>query len=115
MKTTIISWENAHENDLVYDTMKAYETDDILSFFEGDPDRLYIDGECILFIDIKNYLNKNQTVIFLDGSYSVSEDKIQSALTKFYNNECISVEIEQEADIWYRGGMGYSYSLYKLN
>ena len=72
--------------------MNRYETDDILVFFECDPDRLYI-----------------------DGSYLVDESKIVTALTKFYNNECTPVENTKEADIWCRGGIGYYYSLYKLN
>lgn len=109
MKKQIISWEIAHENEAVREEMNRCETDDILDFFESDPDRLYVDGECVLFTQI------GEVVIYLDGSYLVDESKIVTALTKFYNNECASVEKENEADIWYRGGMGYNYSLFELN
>lgn len=120
MKTVFISWENAYENDLVRDTMEVCETDDILTFFEGDPDLLRIDGETVLFMDIKNYENTDRTVIYLDGSYSVDESEIVKRLTEFYNNECNRIESTQanmdnmQNGIAYRGGKGYTYALYKF-
>ena len=120
MKTVFISWENAYENDLVRDTIEACETDDVLSFFEGDPDLLRIKGVTVLFTDIKNYENTDRTVIYLDASYSVDESEIVKRLTEFYNDECVSIEsthanmVNMQNGIAYRGGKGYTYALYEF-
>lgn len=128
MKTTIINWEIAHENDLVRETMKICEIDDVLAWFEGDPDELRIDGHTVLFIDIQNPENTEQTIIYLDGSYEVNEDEIIKRLTEFYSvdeNGADSFELyynriestnenmrNLKNGIAYRGGKGYTYSLY---
>ncbi|SHG04448.1 hypothetical protein [Dysgonomonas macrotermitis] len=128
MKTTIISWENAQENDLVYDTMQACETDDVLSFFEGDPDQLRINGETVLFTDIQNPEHTKQTVIYLDPSYTVNESDIIRRLTEFYavdengaddfmsyyeRIESTNENMKNLSNgIAYRGGKGYTYTLY---
>ena len=128
MKTTIINWENAHENDLVRETMEICEIDDVLTWFEGDPDELRIGGETILFIDIQNPEHTRQTVIYLDGSYEVDETKIIKRLTEFYSVDENGTDtfdlyynrIESTNEnmknlkngIAYRGGKGYTYTLY---
>lgn len=128
MKTTIVNWENAYENDLVYDTLQACETDDVLSFFEGDPDQLRINGETVLFIDIKNLEHTKQTVIYLDPSYTVDETEIIKRLSEFYAtdengaNDFMAYydRIESTNEnmknlsngIACRGGKGYTYTLY---
>lgn len=128
MKTTIINWESAHENDLVLDTLAACETDDVLTWFEGDPDELRIQGETVLFIDIENPEHTQRTVIYLDGSYQVDEKEIVKRLTEFYSVDEDGADtfdlyydrIESTNEnmknltngIAYRGGSGYTYSLY---
>ncbi len=130
MKTTIINWENAHENDLVRETMEICEIDDVLAWFEGDPDELRINGETVLFIDIQNPEHTRQTVIFLDGSYQVDETEIIKRLTEFYSvdeNGADSFDLYYNGiestnenmenlknGIAYRGGEGYTYSLYSF-
>ena len=128
MKTAIINWENAHENDLVRETMEICEIDDVLIWFEGDPDELRINGETVLFIDIQNPEHTHQTVIYLDGSYQVCEAEIVKRLSEFYSKDVCgadafdlfynSIESTNENmknlknGIAYRGGKGYTYSLY---
>jgi hypothetical protein len=129
MKTTIINWENAHENDLVRATMDAFEIDDVLALFEGDPDELRINGETVLFIEIQNPEHTRQTVIYLDSDYCVPECDIVKWLMRFYSKGVISrtsifdryikrIESTNENmknlknGIAYRGGKGYTYSLY---
>ncbi|MDR1202690.1 MAG: hypothetical protein LBL58_13840 [Tannerellaceae bacterium] len=128
MKTAIINWENAHENDLVRETMEACKIDDVSELFEGDPDELRINGETVSFIDIQNPEHTRQTVIYLDGSYQVDEKEIVKRLTEFYsvdengadtfNLYYNNIESTDENmrnlknGIAYRGGQGYTYSLY---
>lgn len=131
MKTAIINWENAYENDLVRETLEACEIDDMLAWlFEGDPDELRINGETVLFINIQNPEHTRQTVIYLDGSYTVAECEIVKRLMRFYsadatgNNNLFDLyynRIESTNEnmknlkngIAYRGGKGYTYSLYE--
>lgn len=123
MKATIINWEIAHENAELSDYMEASGVDDILQWFEGDPDELRINGETVLFIDIP--VSKTHTVVvYLDGSYSVDENEIVKHLTDFYSDdfkfyfnalECLSSIMKAMTDgICYRGGKGYTYSLYSF-
>jgi hypothetical protein len=123
MNTTIINWEIAHENTELADYMEASGVDDILQWFEGDPDQLRIGGETVLFIDIP--VSKYHTiVVYLDGSYSVDESEIVKRLTDFYSDdfkdrfnalECLSSIMKAMTDgICYRGGKGYVYSLYSF-
>ncbi len=122
-KVTIINWEIAHENTELSDYMEASGVEDILEWFEGDPDQLRIGGETVLFIDIP--VSKTHTVVvYLDGSYSVDENEIVKRLTDFYSDdykslfnplECLSSIMKSMIDgICYRGGKGYSYSLYSF-
>ncbi|NDV64001.1 hypothetical protein D0T60_01890 [Bacteroides sp. 224] len=108
--------------------MEMCEIDDVLAWFEGDPDELRIDGHTVLFIDIQNLENTKQTIIYLDGSYEVNEDEIIKRLTEFYSvdeNGADSFELHYNRiestnenmrnlknGIAYRGGKGYVYSLY---
>lgn len=123
MKTTIINWEIAHENTELADYMEASGIEDILEFFEGDPDQLRIGSETVLFIYI--LVSKTHTVVvYLDGSYSVDENEIIRRLTDFYSDdfkfhfnalECLSSIMKAMTDgICYRGGKGYTYSLYSF-
>ena len=131
MKTSIINWENACENDLVRETMEICEIDDVLAWFEGDPDELRINGETVLFIDIQNPEHTLQTVIYLDGSYQVDETEIIKRLTEFYSTDDNGADtfdlyfnkIESTNEnmenlkngIAYRGGKGYVYTLFEFN
>jgi hypothetical protein len=124
METAIINWEDAYENELARETMEACETDDVLDFFEGDPDQLRIDGETVLFIDIQNFEKTKQTVIYLNCDYLVNESEIVKRLTAFYSvdhifdKHYIGIESTMENmknlknGTAYRGGMGYTYALY---
>ena len=130
MKTAIINWEIAHENDLVREMMLACKTDNILEWFEGDPDELRINGKTVLFTDTTNPENTARTVIYMDGSYEVDENEIVKRLTEFYSvdedgadtfdlyyDSIESTNANMEAldnGIAYRGGSGYTYSLYKF-
>lgn len=122
-KVTIVNWEIAHENAELADYMEASGVEDILDWFQGDPDQLRINGETVLFIDIP--VSKTHTiVVYLDGSYCVDEKEIVKHLTDFYSDdyksyfnplECLSSIMRSMTDgICYRGGKGYTYSLYSF-
>lgn len=127
MKTTIINFENALENESVYAFLcEMFNTSDIdvlsdsmFQLFEGDPDMLKLNGETVLFTDIK--YRGEQFVIYLDGSYIVDNEEIERMLSVFYTDEYQlsfdSIEGGWDAFhdgmIAYRGGAGYSYSIWK--
>lgn len=122
-KVSILNWEIAHENTELSDYMEASGVEDILDWFQGDPDQLRIKGETVLFVDIP--VSKTHTiVVYLDGSYSVDEKLIEQKLTEFYSDnykayfnllECLSNTMTSMTDgICYRGGEGYTYSLYSF-
>lgn len=118
-ETVFISWEIAHENVELSDYMDASGVEDILQWFEGDPDQLRIDGETVSFIDIPVSPNV-EVVVYVDGSYTIDEKEIVNRLTQFYANECPSIESTSENmknmqnGICYRGSKGYAYSLYQF-
>lgn len=104
MKTAIINWENAYENDLARETMEICEIDDVLAWFEGDPDQLRINGKTVLFIDIQNPEHTRQTVIYNGvDSFDLYYNRIESTNENMKN---------LKNGIAYRGGKGYTYSLY---
>lgn len=118
-QTVFVNWEIAHENTDLSDYMEASGVEDILQWFEGDPDQLRINGETVSFIDIPASPNI-EVVVYLDGSYSVDENEIVKRLTEFYSGKCVSIEStsdnmkSMQNGICYRGGKGYTYSLYQF-
>lgn len=115
MKTIeIISWENVNENQHIVDLMEDFDVEDILSFFESDPDILTINGNNILFIDFLDKSTNTYIVVYVDASYKVEENKITDALLDFYNDKfyhCDSIE-DKKTSIQYRGGKGYFYRFF---
>lgn len=122
-KVTIVNWEIAHENTELSGYMETSGVEDVLEWFEGDPDQLRIDGETVLFIDIP--VSKHHTVVvYLDGSYSIDEALIEQKLQAFYSADytnyfkpldCLGSIMKAMTDgICYRGGQGYTYSLFSF-
>lgn len=111
MKKIIVNWEIAHENDLVREEMDLCGTDNILDFFEGDPDILKIDGKNILFTEIAG------VIVYIDPEFFFDEKMIENKLSSFFNGEAKPIEgISGNMDtmqngICFRGGSGYVYSL----
>lgn len=122
MKTTILNWENATENIVLSDWMQENEIKDVLHLFEGDPDIMNINGYKLLFIDLE--LNKEERiVIYLDAEYKATNEEIENRLLLFYQDNFQEYFEKPEYNTWetfyqqkdiiaYRGGKGYSYTLW---
>ena len=116
---TIKEYVNLVENDYSFFEYQAlignethYELFDCLSYFEGDPDYLKIDGESCYFIELSG-------IVYY---YPFCDDKkALKALRRFYEGKLNRIEPNTwekwetiKNGLAYRGGSGYLYTLYKL-
>jgi len=127
MKTIILSWENAYENNYIRKFMEENDIDDVLSLFEGDPDMIRVNNSKICYVTFEN---EDETIIvYADFSYLLEDKdipKLQKMLETFVedwailhdnyvkiDNQTWEAFDELENGIAYRGGSGYSYTIWK--
>ena len=129
MKTTIISYDQALENDLARQTMECMGLDNDSSslLFDGDPDQLRIEGETVQFTDLEDKDKGVRTVLYSNHA-GCDEDIVVKMLQEFYEEdedgrgthrkyyddlESTNENMRNiETGIAYRGGAGYIFALY---
>lgn len=136
MKTTIISYERAVENDLAREVLEGmgvdFDSDDTeengpFIVFDGDPDQLRIEGETVQFTDLEDKDKGVRTVLYsnhagcdedivvkmLQEFYEEDEDG-RATLRKYYEDlESTNENMRNlETGIAYRGGAGYIFALH---
>lgn len=127
MKTRVLNIQQAFaEIPEYFRDYDVHDYDDLYKWFEGDPDMLKLPGTIYdddVVVTFDNFEYKNtQYVVYEDVVYEGDDSRIEPILTDFFSEDWKDKFEKLESNwnnfypgtIAYRGGSGYTYTIWKI-